>query len=73
MKAGNYVPVYLNVLISPRVGKQVYVFDDDTMDIELELVKEESLIDQHLKMEFNEQEYELTTDDSVKTFQISWF
>ena len=73
MKAGNYVPVYLNALLSPRVGKQVYVFDEDTMDIELELVKEESLIDQHMKMEFNEHEYELSTDDSVKTFQISGF
>ena len=70
-KYGNYVPVYLNALLSPRVGKQVFVIDDDSMDIELELVKEESIMSQHMKFEFNEHEYELTSDNSIQTFQIS--
>ena len=73
MKSGNYVPVYLNALLSPRVGKQVSVIEYDTMNIELELVKEESIIAQHMKFEFNEHEYELTSDNTIKTFQISNF
>ena len=71
MQYGKFVPILLNPLIIPRVEKQIIVFDEGTLNVEIEMIKNEGIIEQSFQVNFNSLDYEVNRKNSKITLQAN--
>ena len=69
MQRGNFYPILLNPLVKPRTEKEVIVIDEGTLNIEIEMIKDEGIIEQSFRVNFNNLDYDIDRKNSKITLQ----